>query len=205
MTEQKDYFEYLQTRSKLGLVYRKYWLYPRLCRHLSGKVLDVGCGIGDMIRHRPQTVGVDVNPRAVEFCASQGLNVRLMAPDRLPFPDHDFDGVLLDNVLEHLEHPQPLLEEIHRVLVANGTLIVGVPGRRGFASDSDHKIFYSESSLISCMRSNGFLSQHVLYLPVRSALLDARLSSYAIYGIFRCSDRPISGLPERQERGRNDD
>lgn len=139
MTDYEAYFELLQRRKRAGLWYRDLWLYPRICGYLSGAVLDVGCGIGDLVRYRPDTVGVDVNPKAVSYCRSQGLNVQLMQPDQLPFASFQFDGAVLDNVLEHLERPQPLLAEIQRVLKPRGRLVVGVPGERGFASDSDHK------------------------------------------------------------------
>ena len=33
--------------SRLGMIYRRYWLYPRLIGQLEGRVLDIGCGIGD--------------------------------------------------------------------------------------------------------------------------------------------------------------
>ena len=134
------YFDYLLHRSLSGLLYRKYWLYPKLVRHLSGQVLDVGCGIGDFIAYRPNTVGVDVNTSAVAWCRSRGLDVRLMDSDNLLFDDASFDGVMLDNVLEHLPDPSKLLSEIRRVLTSGGHVIVGVPGTFGYTCDADHKI-----------------------------------------------------------------
>jgi len=185
MTDYDIYFRYLRQRKRVGLWYRNVWLYPRLCRHLRGRVLDVGCGIGDMVRFRRNTVGVDVNPQAVDFCRNQGLDVRLMRPGHLPFPDRTFDGAVLDNVLEHLEEPLALLAEIHRVLTASGTLIVGVPGERGYASDPDHKRHYPERQLIDCLRAAGFGARYVFHQPLRSALLDRYFQYYAIYGVFR--------------------
>lgn len=181
-----DYFDSLIRRKRVGLWYRNIWLYPRMCRHLSGRVLDVGCGIGDMVSYRPhQTIGVDVNPKAVEYCRGRGLTVQQMEPDRLPFPYAVFDGVVLDNVLEHLEKPEPLLAEIHRVLRPGGTFLVGVPGEQGFASDSDHKHHYPEPELIRCVQSAGFELANVFHQPFRSRLLDRRFRYYAIYGVFR--------------------
>ena len=46
MTADEQYYHYLRQRSRLGLWYRRYWLYPRLNKHLRGQTLDVGCGIG---------------------------------------------------------------------------------------------------------------------------------------------------------------
>lgn len=186
MTDDADYFDSLIRRKRIGLWYRNAWLYPRICRHLRGRVLDVGCGIGDMVSYRPQTVGVDVNPKAVAYCRSRGLTVHQMEPDRLPFPAAGFDAVVLDNVLEHLENPEPLLAEIHRVLRPGGTFLVGVPGEQGFASDPDHKRHYPEAALIRCLDSAGFEAARVFHQPFRSRLLDRRFRYYAIYGVFRC-------------------
>lgn len=182
-----DYFDSLIRRKRAGLWYRDLWLYPRICRHLHGRVLDVGCGIGDMVRHRPQTIGVDVNPRAIAYCRSRGLTVEQMEPDVLPFPDAQFDGAVLDNVLEHLEKPEPLLAEIRRVLRAGATFVVGVPGERGFVRDPDHKRHYPEAVLIHCLQSAGFMRSAVFHQPFRSRLLDRHFRPYTIYGVFRRS------------------
>lgn len=184
MTSYDDYFEQLRRRKRAGLWYRDLWLYPKICRHLSGTVLDIGCGIGDMVRHRPGTVGVDVNHKAVAFCQSQGLRVQLMQPDRLPFTDGEFDGAVLDNVLEHLEQPEPLLAEVHRVLRARGGFVIGVPGRRGFDSDSDHKRHYSEVALIDALKGSGFRLSRLFHQPFRSRILDRHFRYYAVYGVF---------------------
>lgn len=183
-TEQQQYFDYLMRRSRLGHWYRRYWLYPALCRQLHGRVLDVGCGIGDMLRYRPDTLGVDINPSTVEFCKQQGLDARLMEPDILPFSDGKFDGVVLDNVLEHLAAPAPLLAEARRVLRADGIFVVGVPGPRGYASDPDHKVFYDESRLVSTLDGAGFGWRRTLRMPLPFEALGSRLRSYCIYGIF---------------------
>lgn len=188
MNEPNSYFEYLQHRSRIGLLYRKYWLYPILTRYLSGQVLDVGCGIGDFLRFCRNAVGVDVNSRSIEWCQSQGLNAHIMEPDVLPFADDSYDGVMLDNVLEHLSEPTALLAEIARVIRPRGTLVVGVPGEVGYARDTDHKRFYSESALIDCMNSAGFLCKSVLHMPIRSNLLSRSISQYCVYGIFQLGD-----------------
>ena len=116
MTSYQEYYAYLRGRSLKGKLYRNWWLYPRLARHLSGRVLDVGCGIGDMLRFRPNTVGVDINPETITWCRTQGLDAHHMERNRLPFDAGTFDGVILDNVLEHIAAPQPLLAEVRRVL-----------------------------------------------------------------------------------------
>lgn len=180
----EGYFNYLRSRSVLGLLYRRYWLYPRLVRVLRGRVLDVGCGIGDFLKFRPETVGADINRYVIESCCRRGLDARLMTADVLPFPDDSFDCVVMDNVLEHIYEPRPLLGEITRVLRPNGCLLIGVPGLRGYACDSDHKVFYAEDSLDELMRHSGYSKDKTFYTPVKSEWLDRVLPQYCLYGVY---------------------
>lgn len=159
MNQNQVYFDYLQQRSFLGKIYRNFWLYPILNRFLKGRALDVGCGIGDMLLFRPNTIGVDVNQHNVSFCLSRGGDAKFMDHNVLPFDDASFDSVLLDNVLEHIQDPAPMLLEIKRVLRTNGVLLIGVPGSLGMLVtliiksfmtkvDSFHWLKVVDSSLI---------------------------------------------------------
>lgn len=188
MTDSKEYFDYLRQRSKLGLLYRKYWLYPRLSKVLQGRALDVGCGVGDMLAYRPNTVGVDINPKTVEWCKTQGFEASLMEQDRLPFEDKSFDSLILDNVLEHIEQPSAMLVEINRVLVAKGMLIVGVPGTLGYSTDPDHKVFYTKEKLVETVTNYGFVVEDLFAMPLNLNWLDSKISQYCIYGIFKKND-----------------
>ena len=181
-----EYASYLCSRSLAGNLYRKYWLYPHLTKFLKGSTLDIGCGIGDMLGFRPNTVGVDINPHNVTFCKELGLDAQVMVPDLLPFGGNSFDSVLLDNVLEHIAEPTPLLAEIRRVLRPQGVVLIGVPGLRGQACDSDHKVFYDEAALAATAEQNGFDVVNVFHMPfVRSLLLSRHLRQYCIYSVWQ--------------------
>ena len=184
MTEHQVYFEYLRQRSRFALLYRNYWLYPRLNKELHGHVLDVGCGVGDLLAFRPNTTGVDINPHTVAWCRSNGLDAHEMINDVLPFEDLLFQGAVLDNVLEHIADPRPLLSEISRVLVPRGVLVVGVPGKRGYAADSDHKIFYDEALLGEVFSHAGFARRRMISMPLPIPGLGRWLSQYCLYGVF---------------------
>jgi SAM-dependent methyltransferase len=184
MTDHQEYYTYLRGRSLTGRLYRNLWLYPRLAGHLSGRVLDVGCGIGDMLRFRPETIGVDINPQTVAWCRHQGLAAHQMEPDKLPFAAGTFDGLILDNVLEHIAEPRPLLGEARRVLKPAGRVLAGVPGEKGYRSDPDHKIFYDEAGLVRLMEDNGFLCRTLLRMPLPLPGLSAWMRQYCLYGVF---------------------
>lgn len=183
MTE--NYSDYLKNRSFLSYLYRTYFLYPSLSKYLDGKTLDVGCGIGDFLNYSPNSEGVDVNPALVNYCKSHNLNARIMEFDVLPYLSNSFDSIVLDNVLEHLENPSPLLFEIERVLVKGGVLIIGVPGSKGYKRDSDHKHFYDELQLVELLKKHNFEKLDIFGRPFNLPFLDSILSSYCLYGIFR--------------------
>uniref|UniRef100_UPI004047A7E1 class I SAM-dependent methyltransferase n=1 Tax=Algoriphagus sp. TaxID=1872435 RepID=UPI004047A7E1 len=180
-----SYFEYLKNRSRISFFYRKHILYPKLSRFLSGSTLDIGCGIGDFLSFRPYSVGVDIDPAAVEWCNNLGLNAKQMEVDVLPFADQSFKSIILDNVLEHLANPNPLLKEISRVIEKNGVVIIGVPGIKGYASDSDHKKYYDETILTDLMNNFGFSKVSTFGMPVSFQLLSNLLRQYCLYGIYK--------------------
>lgn len=181
----RGYHEYLKRRRWRGRLYVKGILYPKLCRLTKRKVLDVGCGTGDFLECCKGAAGIDINPYNVAYCRERGLNALLMKGTKFPFENGTFDSVVIDNVLEHIEAPEGLMGEIRRVLTDGGLLVAGVPGRRGFEHDSDHKRFYDEASLDALITAHGFRCSKKFYMPLfRSAWLDRRLRQYCLYGIY---------------------
>jgi SAM-dependent methyltransferase len=180
-----DYHSYLKTGSFKSKIYRKYWLYPRLTKQLNGKTLDIGSGLGDFVRYRHNTIGVDVNPSNVKWCTSQGFDVRLMEIDKLPFDEQSFDSIIMDNVLEHIKNPEKILFEIDRVLIRCGTLVIGVPGILGFASAPDHEIFYSKELLVNTFVGREYSVKKVFSMPFELDWLDPRMRQYCYYGVFK--------------------
>lgn len=182
--EHSNYFDYLQKKSRLGNIYRTGFLYPKLNRILRGKVLDLGCGVGTFLEFRLGTVGADVNPLLVKQCVAKGLEAHLMEAGVLPFESHSFDGVIMDNVLEHIQEPEQTFQEVRRVLRPDGIFLVGVPGRCGFEFDTDHKIFYDEQLLESTLNSVGFSRSRHFFTPFKNSLLNQKMRQYCLFGIY---------------------
>lgn len=188
--DMQAYFQYLRRRSFSGYLYRKFLLYPKLSGKLSGKVLDYGCGIGDFVRFRANTIGADINRHNVAYCRRQGLDAQLVEDNHIPFADDSFDGVVLDNVLEHIpgDAVDSVIEEIRRVLKVGGNMVVGVPGLKGYYSDPDHKVYYFEENLASLFVRHGFETREVFLMPIACKKLQQILRQFCVYMVFTLKD-----------------
>ncbi len=98
----------------------------------QGRFLDVGCGTGgDLVYQRQfglQVAGVEWNASAAERARlDHGLDVRAGTLESARFPDQSFDMIHMSHVFEHLPNPARTLDELHRLLDANGLLILKVP------------------------------------------------------------------------------
>ena len=106
---------------------------------LAGKrVLDIGCGLGglDEVLVREfgaQVVGVDVGALIVKLgqarVAKSGLadriEIKLVKPGPLPFPDASFDVVFGKDAWLHIEDKASFFAEVHRVLKPGGIVTCG--------------------------------------------------------------------------------
>ena len=84
----------------------------------------------------------------------------------------------MDNVLEHIPDHEAdnVIMEILRVLKPNGKLLIGVPGIKGYKSDSDHKHFYSESALIALLNKHHCNKIKSFHMPIHMLWLQNYLS-----------------------------
>ena len=91
------------------------------------RVLDLGCGSGssvDFFRARDpdvEWVGLDVAD-SPEPATRTDARFETFDGVAIPFADESFDLVYCKQVLEHVRHPAPLLEQVSRVLATDGYL-----------------------------------------------------------------------------------
>jgi ubiquinone/menaquinone biosynthesis C-methylase UbiE len=129
-----DEFSPTFTLSTSALLKRVVHEVERHCPGLKGRkiaYLDIGAGTGDLINlvsHR-----LDVIPHACDYTdelmqlPGQKVDTCNLNTDPLPYADNSFDLVTFTEVIEHVEHHQDVLREIHRVLRPDGYLIVTTP------------------------------------------------------------------------------
>ena len=104
-----------------------------LARDLSGRVLELGCGTGDMFPFVVDAAADDLEYHAIEpdphmrkraanAARETGLAVDLRdaRAESLPYPDESFDIVLAGVVFCTIQDPDAALEEVVRVLKPGG-------------------------------------------------------------------------------------
>jgi SAM-dependent methyltransferase len=106
---------------------------------IRGVWLDCGCAEGHytlgLLRHgASKAVGTDISEEwlqnARRLCASEPrASFTIAAAEAMPFADGCFDGILLNEVLEHVEDERRTLVEMHRLLRPGGHLALFSPNR----------------------------------------------------------------------------
>lgn len=108
----------------------------------SKKVLDFGCGRGDLLvrllRKGHNAKGCDISDLIYEksewILKPLVVNKHIfrVSSNKLPFKNSEFDYILSNQVFEHVSDPKTSLKEIHRTLKVNGILILCFPTEEVF-------------------------------------------------------------------------
>jgi 2-polyprenyl-6-hydroxyphenyl methylase/3-demethylubiquinone-9 3-methyltransferase len=93
----------------------------------GARLLDVACGaglLGPYLEKGWRHVGLDLSQLSLRQARDHGLTPVRADALNLPFADGSFDCVVAGEALEHLPDLEQACEELARVLVPGGTLVV---------------------------------------------------------------------------------
>jgi len=111
---------------------------PLAAYRQNGRLLDVGFGAGTLLeaarRAGWEARGIEVSQSAVEHVRGLGFDVFCGTLEEAQYPDAYFDVATASEVLEHVPDPQPVLNEIARVLRPGGLLWATTPHGRGMSA-----------------------------------------------------------------------
>lgn len=110
------------------------WLMEYMRLPTQGRLLDVSCGSGDLVRlagqHGLEAVGVDISEVAARSASrnvGSSASIGVSVGEHLPFPDRCFDFVTNIGSLEHYVSPAQGVREMARVLRPGGQAFVLLP------------------------------------------------------------------------------
>lgn len=117
------------------LQYLKLKYFLKDIKGVKGKVLDIGCGGGNMVevikfyRSDLEILASDISPEAIKRAKKRVGKVKFLVADacNLPLEDKTFVCVTMFDLLEHIRKPKKAIAEASRVLKPGGVFILFVP------------------------------------------------------------------------------
>jgi len=166
------------------------------------KILDIGCGVGAFAQQlcsvEREIWGLEPD-QASAVIASEKLYkvISGKVEDKLSeLPDHYFDVVVFNDVLEHLLYPWDILEKVKTKLASNGKLVCSIPNVRYIRNlghvlvhrdwqygdqgilDSTHFRFFTKKSMVNLFKNTHYKILSITGInPTRSERLKV------IYGL----------------------
>ena len=135
------------------------------------RILDIGCGFGNALGyHRSRGCsahGTEMDANAQRVAATQLLDIRQGAFNRADWESASFDYVTLDQVLEHVYEPLPLLSDIRALLKPGGALLLTTPNAGGLQAKllsrrwihwhpPYHVLLYTRQAVTQLLHNTGF-------------------------------------------------
>jgi SAM-dependent methyltransferase len=111
---------------------RRYTFIASFFCDIKGKILDVGCGKGNLKKYLSpylEYYGVDLLEQKFNGYFRVNLNHPI-----LPFRSKIFDAINCSAVLEHIFFPLELLKEMKRILRDDGIILISLPNDKGLSA-----------------------------------------------------------------------
>ena len=147
------------------------WVFDLLKPHVSGRVLEVGCGTGNITKfiakQAEQVVGIDPVGRFIQrfqarFVGNESVTAHQYTLDAMPKPEaqaEQFDAAVSCNVFEHIEDHVTALKQVADQLKPGGKAVIFVPaGPIAFGKldrELGHYRRYTIDSLFEAMEDAG--------------------------------------------------
>lgn len=136
------------------------------------RILEVGCGSRGLVFYWERgSLRVGIDPLAAHYATlfpwHRRVSTCAAAGEALPFASGAFDIVLCDNVIDHAERPEVIVQELARVLRPGGTLY--------FTVNVHHPIYrvaswaYGASRAVGSPVEIGPFADHTVHLTLGAA------------------------------------
>ena len=133
---------------------------------------EVGSGHGNVAillkNYGTAVIAIEPLEQGTLVTANSGIRSYVGTLDKLQFPKNSIKCIGIFDVLEHLENPNEVLDEIYRVLEPGGLLVLSVPAHQWLFSDFDKSIGhfrrYSRKKIVSTLEDSGFLNNMTQFI-----------------------------------------
>lgn len=150
------------------------------CGDCELHILEIGCGAGNFLYELKLRYplwhlrGSDFSVKSIETLKTKGIEAYVSDLRELPEASQSQDIVYAFMIVEHLHSLEETLTEVKRVLKDDGTFVVAVPniaswqfrlfGQYAYILHLPaHLYHFTESSLTTVMKQNGFEVEKVVY------------------------------------------
>lgn len=169
------YYERDGNKHQVGGVWvnwRAKQIIKRMEEYKKDLLWEVGSGDGNVaIPLRKKNIAVIcVEPllKGAETTSRSGIKTYLGTLESLKLPSNSISAIGVFDVLEHIQHPNFLLNEIYRVLKPGGLLLATVPSHQWLMSDFDRSIGhfrrYSKKLLMKSLNDSGFTNLETRFM-----------------------------------------
>lgn len=152
-----EYFEasIANSKSKIADALNKFRV-EIVNKYIDGKVLDFGCGCGQFIEYRGNSLGFDICPKAISELRKKGNYLDFWNGG---MNGANIDGITMFDVLEHIRNPELALSQIKC-----RWLIISIPVfeskkaalKSKHFKPKEHFWYFSHKSIVSLLNENGF-------------------------------------------------
>jgi len=140
----------------------------------KGKLLDVGCALGDSLLEArrlgwKETEGLEVSEYAYRFAKKRRLKVTRGHLRQDTFDSNTFDIVTYQDVIEHIADPVGELKKVFRILKPGGIIYIVTPDIGGFWArllgpmwyhykPIEHVSYFSQKTIRKALNLTGFIN-----------------------------------------------
>ena len=157
------------------------WIYSNIRPYLGERILEVGCGTGNMTEsflNQEKVVGIDIsddhlNLIKLRFSGRsnfEAFNYDICDDKVVELRGYRFDTIICINVLEHIEDDIKAIKNMYQLLRENGRLILLVPAFKslyGTIDEANHHFRrYSKSQLKDKLKECGFATERTFYMNI---------------------------------------
>lgn len=129
----------------------------------KNNIADIGCGTGgnfEILSKFGTVDGLDMSESALEYCRKRNVYNELVLAKANELPKNKYNIVTAFDVLEHLDGDTVILHKWAAAIKPHGFVLLTVPAYQWLFGPHDralqHKRRYTQSELVSKIRSTGF-------------------------------------------------